>query len=64
LNLRFGLERGRDELSLFAKNVTNSKANLGDINPIGYVRYQDDVVLPRVAVLQPLTIGIRYRHGF
>jgi len=65
LNLRIGARRNHDELSLYATNVTDARANLGDINPIGYVRYQDDgAILPRVAVLRPFTMGLRFEHGF
>jgi iron complex outermembrane recepter protein len=64
LNLRIGARRSHDELSLYATNVTDDRANLGDINPIGYVRYQDGQILPRVAVLRPFSMGLRFEHGF
>jgi iron complex outermembrane receptor protein len=65
LNLRIGARRNHDELSLYATNVTDTRANLGDINPIGYVRYQNDgAILPRVAVQRPFSMGLRFEHGF
>lgn len=64
LNLQLGIQRARNELSLYASNATDDRANLGDINPISYVRYVNGQILPRVAVLRPLSIGIRYRHEF
>ena len=64
LNLRLGLRRDGNELSLYADNVTDERANLGDINPLSYVRYQNGVILPRVAVNRPLTVGVRFQHGF
>jgi iron complex outermembrane recepter protein len=64
LNLRVGVKHEHDELSFYADNVTDDRANLGDLNPISYVRYQNGTVLPRVAVLRPLTLGLRFQHGF
>ena len=64
LDARIGVRRDRNELSLYATNVTDERANLGDINPIGYVRYQDGQILPRVAVLPPFSVGLRFEHGF
>jgi iron complex outermembrane receptor protein len=64
LDVRIGVKRDRNELELYATNVTDERANLGDINPIGYVRYQDGQILPRVAVLPPFSMGLRFEHGF
>jgi iron complex outermembrane receptor protein len=65
LNLRIGVRRNRDELTMFANNLTDVRANLGDINPVGYVRHDDEGnVLPRVAVTRPLTLGVRYSHSY
>jgi iron complex outermembrane receptor protein len=65
VNLRAGVRRNHDEVSVFANNVTDERANLGDINPIGYVRHDDaGNILPRVAVSRPLTLGLRYSHSY
>ena len=64
LNLRVGVRHDKDEFSLYADNVTDERANLGDINPISYVRYENGEILPRVAVSRPLSVGVRFRHSY
>jgi iron complex outermembrane receptor protein len=64
LNLRIGVNHDHDEFSIFADNITDERANLGDINPLSYARYKNGIILPRVAVLRPLTLGLRYQHGY
>jgi iron complex outermembrane recepter protein len=57
-----------DELSLYVKNLTNSIAFYGDLQPqsfgpdvtINGVTYP----IARVQVSPPLQIGLQYRHGF
>jgi iron complex outermembrane recepter protein len=69
VNARLGVRWGVYELALFAKNLTNAKPNLGDLNPISYSRYVLNaegmpVILPRVATLEPFTIGLQFRGSF
>ena len=65
LNLRVGVRHDHDELSFFANNLTDERANLGDINPVSYVRHDDQGnILPRVAVSRPRTLGLRYSHSY
>ena len=62
--MQFGVLQGRNELSLYGRNLTNKKANLGDLNPIAYNKTVDGAVVPEVVVSRPLTVGIRFTHNF
>jgi len=53
-NLRFGLEGGNWTSTLFAKNLFNKRALLGDVSAINVSVSQ----FARVAESQPLTVGI------
>ncbi|MHB8813984.1 MAG: TonB-dependent receptor [Steroidobacteraceae bacterium] len=64
VNLRIGNRWGTSELSLYLKNITNDKANLGDINPISFARIVNGVADPRIAILPPFQFGLQYRHAF
>jgi iron complex outermembrane recepter protein len=65
VNLRFGVDRGPNELSLNVHNLFNAKPNLGDIGYIGYVQLnQAGTPIPQVATLQPLTMTLQYTHSF
>lgn len=55
-NIRVGFEFGESELSFYGKNIFNNRANLGDIQFIGFA---EDT--PRVAVLRPTQFGVQYR---
>jgi outer membrane receptor protein involved in Fe transport len=69
VNARAGVHWGKSELSLYGDNLTNTKANLGDLV---FNLYHEDVTLPngqtvlnpRVVVERPLTFGVQYRYGF
>lgn len=62
VDLRPGVRRARTELSINVRNVTNDRANLGDI---GYAQCTaGGTVIPQVATLRPLTILLQYRHDF
>ena len=64
-NLRFGVHRGRSEVSLNIHNLTNAKPNLGDIGYVGYAQYNSlGAIVPQVATLQPLTVLLRYRYRY
>lgn len=69
VNLRAGLRRDKNELSLFVDNVFNEKANLGDLVGLSFeprvtnAQGQSEPN-PRVVALRPLQIGLQYRHGF
>jgi len=61
VNLRFGVDRGQNELSLNFRNLFNVKPNLGDIGYIGYAQFsQAGTLIPQVATLQPLTVTLQY----
>jgi iron complex outermembrane recepter protein len=63
-NLRFGVDRGANELSLNFRNLTNVKPNLGDIGYIGYVQLnQAGNPIPQVATLQPFTTTLQFTHS-
>jgi iron complex outermembrane recepter protein len=65
LNMRFGIDRGRTEVSLNIRNLTNAKPNLGDIGYVGYAQYNGTgTVIPQVATLPPLTVLLQYRRSF
>ena len=64
-NLRFGIDRGQNELSLNFRNLFNAKPNLGDIGYIGYVQLnQAGNPIPQVATLQPFTTTLQLTHSF
>jgi iron complex outermembrane recepter protein len=65
LNLRVGTRWDTKQLSLYLKNITNSRANLGDVNPIAYPR-TDPVtgeLDPRVVVQRPFQLGLEFTYG-
>jgi len=68
LNASIGINHASTEVSLYGANLTNERPNLGDINPISYVRHDgagpDAPVIPRVGTLPPLTFGIQFRQRF
>jgi iron complex outermembrane recepter protein len=65
VNARVGVEWGRSELSLNVHNLTNEKANLGDIGYLGYAQYNPaGNVIPQVATLEPLTVMLQYKWNF
>ena len=64
-NLRFGVQRDKQELSLNFHNIGNAKPNLGDIGYVGYAQFSPaGVVIPQVATLQPFTVLLQYRNNF
>jgi outer membrane receptor protein involved in Fe transport len=65
VNLRFGVQHDKQEVSLNLHNLTNAKPNLGDIGYIGYAQFSNaGVVMPQVATLQPLTVLLQYKNNF
>ncbi|HEY2682443.1 MAG TPA: TonB-dependent receptor [Steroidobacteraceae bacterium] len=64
LNGRFGVQRGKSEISINLRNITNAKPNLGDIGYVGYAQYSAaGSVIPQVATLQPFTILLQYKKN-
>jgi outer membrane receptor protein involved in Fe transport len=74
-NLHFGLDWGRSELAMYVQNLTNAHPNLGDFNPESYAKHSTDpneydaafgtgYIIPRVATLRPMNIGITFRQKF
>ena len=65
VNLRFGAQREKSEISLNLHNLTNAKPNLGDIGYLGYAQFTAaGTVLPQVATLQPFTVILQYKNNF
>jgi iron complex outermembrane recepter protein len=65
VNLRFGIDHEKSEVSLNFHNLTNAKPNLGDIGYVGYAQYNAaGSVIPQVATLQPLTVILQYKQSF
>jgi iron complex outermembrane receptor protein len=65
VNMRFGIDRGQNELSINVHNVFNAKPNLGDIGYLGYAQLNAaGGVIPQVATLQPLTATLQYTRSF
>lgn len=69
VNANLGVRWGANELSLFFKNLTNAKPNLGDLGAISFNRYVPnaegvETLLPRVATELPFTFGIQYHSSF
>ena len=70
VNLRIGVDRGPNELSLNVHNLFNAKPNLGDIGYVGYAQFNTlsgsfpPAPIPQAATLQPLTTTLQYTHSF
>lgn len=63
-NVRFGIERGKTELSLNLRNITNAKPNLGDLGYNGYIQHDAaGAVIPMVATLAPFTVMLQFRKS-
>jgi outer membrane receptor protein involved in Fe transport len=60
VNLRIGVHQGPWEVGLFARNLFDVRANLGDVNPeVGELPGR-----PRWLIATPRTIGIEVRRGW
>src|SRR5579871_196365 len=69
LNARFGFKCGHSELSFYGTNITNTKANLGDIQQNDFpqsVKNSSGQTVPylEVGVLAPLQIGIQFKQSY
>jgi len=65
LNGRLGIQWDKNELALYANNIANERANLGDLNPISYAPVEaNGSRMLRIAVLQPFQMGLQLRHAF
>jgi len=60
VNLRGGIQFDKWKLSLFAKNLTDKAADLGDVPPM-VIQYPGR---PRIATVTPRTVGIEARVSF
>lgn len=61
VNLRFGVDFGKSEISLNIHNLTNAKPNLGDIGYVGYAQVNSaGGVIPQVATLPTTTVVLQY----
>ena len=60
VDLHVGLKRGSLEASLFAKNLLDKRANLGDEQS----EISEIPGRPRWLIAQPRTVGIELRYGF
>ena len=69
VNARVGVKFGHSELSVYSNNLTNEKANLGDIQQNDFpqsIKNASGQTVPylEVGVLPPLQIGIQFKQGF
>ena len=69
LNTRVGVTFGRSELNLYVNNVTNEKANLGDIQQIAFpqsIKSASGQTVPylEVGVLPPVQVGLQFKQTF
>jgi outer membrane receptor protein involved in Fe transport len=69
LNARLGVRFGRSELTLYANNALNEKANLGDIQQIAFpqsIKNASGQTVPylEVGVMPPLQLGVQFRQRF
>ncbi|MBC2652780.1 TonB-dependent receptor [Novosphingobium flavum] len=65
VNARIGVRRGTAELSVYVRNLADVRANLGDINPVSYVRLDaTGTPIPRIAILTPRQVGLQVKYGF
>lgn len=65
-NARFGVQwdDGRSELSLYARNITNEMANLGDLARFGLQPYDSNgELLMQVVIPRPRQIGLQFTRG-
>ncbi|WP_293969209.1 TonB-dependent receptor [Sphingomonas sp.] len=60
VNLRLGVNFGRSEIALFAKNLTDERANLSDALAVG----AEVPGKARVTVNPPRTLGVEFRSRF
>jgi len=65
-NASIGVEWNKSQLSFYGTNLTNARPNLGDINPESYAKHDPDTgfLIPRVATLRPLGLGIQFRQRY
>jgi outer membrane receptor protein involved in Fe transport len=69
LNARLGIRAGRSELTLYANNALNEKANLGDVQQIAFpqtIQNAGGQTVPylEVAVMPPVQVGLQFRQRF
>jgi outer membrane receptor protein involved in Fe transport len=66
VNGNIGISFGRQQLSLYAKNVLDKRLNFGDQPSAGSERHEDgsDLRLPRAVVSRPRQLGLQYQVNF
>jgi len=65
INGRIGVRHDKLEVAVYGKNLFNARPNLGDINPLSYPRFDaNENIIPRAALLQPLTVGLQMKYEF
>jgi iron complex outermembrane recepter protein len=65
VNARLGIRRGEMEIGLFARNLFDERANLGDLSNLSFGKFDTDGnIIPRVVVLHPRQLGVSFRHSF
>lgn len=64
-NARLGIRRDKIEIGLYARNLFDVRANLGDLANYSFPK-RDDAgdIIPRVVVLQPRQLGVTFKYGF
>jgi outer membrane receptor protein involved in Fe transport len=69
VNMNLGIDFGKSEVSLYAKNLINAKPNAGDIQQIAFPQSLPgpngtSVPYLEVAVLPPFSFGLQYKYHF
>jgi outer membrane receptor protein involved in Fe transport len=69
VNARLGVAFGKSELNLYMNNLTNEKANLGDIQQIAFpqsIKNASGQTVPylEVGVLAPTQVGVQFKQSF
>lgn len=65
VNARLGVRRGALEVGLYARNLLDSRANLGDLTNLAFGKTDaTGAILPRTVILQPRQLGVSVKYGF
>jgi iron complex outermembrane recepter protein len=65
VNARLGIRRDKLEIGLYARNLLDARANLGDLSNLSFGKFDDGGnIIPRAVILQPRQLGVSFRYGF
>jgi outer membrane receptor protein involved in Fe transport len=64
-NARLGIRHGKIEIGLYARNLFDVRANLGDLNTLSFPKTDAaGNIIPRVVILPPRQVGVSLKYGF